>query len=318
MILMKVSIIVPIYNVEKQLRKCIESLIKQETEQIKLQIILVNDGSTDNSGEIAKEYSEKYNDKILYLEKENGGLSDARNYGVKYANGDYISFVDSDDYIDSLIYDKLLPYMQENYDMVKIKIAKVKESGEVIEKNYSPEFVDKTGEEAFEILYKSDVMTEVAWGYIYRREFYIKNKFQFAKGLYHEDFGLIPLIILKASKVASKDIGYYNYVQTENSITRGKNSKIVQRANDLITHYDNMINKIAEYDISNKSKENIKIYYTNCIILEANNLEGKDRKAYIKEIRKRKMEKNIKVRNIKQFLKRIILNLNINLYLKIR
>ena len=173
---MKVSIIVPIYNVEKQLRKCIESLIRQETEQIKLQIILVNDGSTDNSGEIAKDYSEKYNDKILYLEKENGGLSDARNYGVKHANGDYISFVDSDDYIDSLIYDKLLPYMQENYDMVKIKIAKVKENGEVIEKNYSPEFVDKTGEEAFEILYKSDVMTEVAWGYIYRREFYIKNK----------------------------------------------------------------------------------------------------------------------------------------------
>ena len=318
MILMKVSIIVPIYNVEKQLRKCIESLIRQETEQIKLQIILVNDGSTDNSGEIAKEYSEKYNDKILYLEKENGGLSDARNYGVKYANGDYISFVDSDDYIDSLIYDKLLPYMQENYDMVKIKIAKVKESGEIIEKNYSPEFTDKTGEEAFEILYKSDVMTEVAWGYIYRREFYIENKFQFAKGLYHEDFGLIPLIILKARKVASQDIGYYNYVQTENSITRGKNSKIVQRANDLIKHYDNMINKIAEYDISNKSKETIKIYYTNCIILEANNLEGKDRKAYIKEIRKRKMEKNIKVRNIKQFLKRIILNLNINLYLKIR
>ena len=94
-----------------------------------------------------------------------------------------------------------------------------------------------------------------------------ENNFKFAKGLYHEDFGLVPLIILKAKKVASTNVGTYNYVQTQNSITRGQNSKKVKMAKDLLAHYDNMIKEIATYDISKKSKENLKIYYTNCIIL---------------------------------------------------
>lgn len=315
---MKVSIIVPIYNVEKQLEKCIKSLINQASEELETQIILVNDGSTDNSGKIAEEYSKKYSDKIIYLEKENGGLSDARNYGVKYADGDYISFVDSDDYISDNVYVNLLSYMKENYDMVKIKISRVTEDGKIIEENISPEFENKTGEEAFDILYKTDVILEPAWGYIYRKDFYISNKFKFAKGLYHEDFGLIPLIMLKAQKVASTNIGYYNYVQTEKSITRGDKTKNFQRAKDLLKHYDNMLKTIDSYNISNKSKENIKIYYTNCIILDVNNLEGTERKEYIKQIRKRKMQNNIKARNIKQFVKKIILNISIEMYLKIR
>ena len=314
---MKLSIIVPIYNVENRLQTCIESLITQETSELGLQIILVNDGSTDNSGQIAKYYATKYSDKIKYFEKENGGLSDARNFGLKYAKGDYITFVDSDDYVSKDVYNRLLPYMKENYDMVKIQIAKVNEQGEIIDRNTSPNFVEKIGEEAFDILYKEDVMTEVAWGYIYRKEFFINNNFQFAKGMYHEDFGLIPLVMLKARKVASSNIGCYNYVHTENSITRGNNNDF-RRANDLLIHYDNMIKIIENYNISDFSKENIKIYYTNCIILEANNLKGKARKQYINKIKKRKMAKNIKCRNIKQFLKKMLLNINIELYLKLR
>lgn len=314
---MRISIIVPIYNVEKQLERCIKSLVEQSSEQLELQIILVNDGSTDNSGAIAKEFAKKYSN-IQYFEKENGGLSDARNFGVRYATGDYITFVDSDDYVSKNVYVKLLPYMQENYDMVKIQIAKVNENEEIIDRNDSPKFENKTGEEAFDILYKTDVMTEVAWAYIYRKEFYTSNDFQFAKGLYHEDFGLVPLIMLKAGKVASTNIGCYNYVQTANSITRGNSSKNFQRANDLLKHYDNMLKSIENYNISNTSKENIKIYYTNCIILEVNNLKEKERKEYIKQIRKRKITKNIKARNLKQLLKKIILDINIGLYLKLR
>ena len=161
-------------------------------------------------------------------------------------------------------------------------------------------------------------MTEVAWGYLYKRSFYNKNKFEFTKGKYHEDFGLIPLILLKAEKVASVDVFGYNYVQSENSITRGNPEKIIKRAEDLLYFYDNMIKKIEEYDISQKSKDNIKIYYTNCLILQTENLDGKNRKQYIKEIKKRKIINNIKPRNFKQFIKNIILHISINLYLKIR
>ena len=90
--MIKVSVIVPIYNVEKQLAKCLDSLLNQTLKDI--QIILVNDGSEDSSAEIAKKYVVKDPDRVLYFEKENGGLSDARNYGVKKAQGKYISFVD--------------------------------------------------------------------------------------------------------------------------------------------------------------------------------------------------------------------------------
>lgn len=315
---MKISIIVPIYNVEKQLRRCIDSLLKQDSNELQTEIILVNDGSTDNSGNIAKEYASKYKDKIIYLEKENEGVSETRNFAIPYVTGEYMTFVDSDDYIEENLYAKLLKYMNEEYDLVKFKAVKVNEQGEKIEEPIITEFDNKTGEEAFDILYKIDTMIDIAWIYIYKSEFYKNNNFRFAKGLYHEDFGLMPLVMIKAKKVASTNIGTYNYVQTQNSITRGQESKKVKMAKDLLKHYDNMINKIANYNISKRSKENIKIYYTNCIILNTNNLQGNDRKEYIKEIRKRKMTRNIKVRNIKQLLKKAILTMNIEWYLKLR
>lgn len=89
----KISVIIPVYNTEKYIDKCINSVLQQDLET---EIIVVNDGSTDNS----KKIIEKYKDKIIYLEKENGGLSDARNYGLKYATGEYVAFLDSDDFIE--------------------------------------------------------------------------------------------------------------------------------------------------------------------------------------------------------------------------
>ena len=93
----KVSIIVPFYNVEKYIEKCLQTLVNQTLEDI--EIILVNDGSQDGTVEIAKKYQEQYPQKIKYLEKENGGLSDARNYDIPYAKGEYVAFLDSDDYV---------------------------------------------------------------------------------------------------------------------------------------------------------------------------------------------------------------------------
>ena len=161
-------------------------------------------------------------------------------------------------------------------------------------------------------------MLEPSWGYLYRAQFWKENKFEFTKGLFHEDFGLTPLIILKAKKVISTSIYGYNYVQTKTSITRGNSENEYKRANDALVHYDNMLEKIKGYNISKRSKENIKIYYTNCIILKVNNLKEEQREQYIKEIKKRKMYKNIKARNLRQLIKRILLAVNIELYLKIR
>src|SRR5574344_203637 len=106
----KVSIVIPVYNTGELIIKCLDSLKKQTMKDI--EIIVVNDGATDNSDEIITNYIDKNsNMKIKYLKKENGGLSDARNYGVPYATGEYLAFIDSDDYITENLYEDLLPFM---------------------------------------------------------------------------------------------------------------------------------------------------------------------------------------------------------------
>ena len=122
----KVSMIVPVYNVEKYIGKCLESIVNQTFKNI--EIIVVNDGSTDNSQEIINEYEKKYPNLLKSYEKENGGLSDARNYGLEKANGDYICFVDSDDFLAIDLLEKLEKYMTLDIDMIKYKMIKVDEN----------------------------------------------------------------------------------------------------------------------------------------------------------------------------------------------
>src|SRR5699024_7335683 len=115
--MIKVSIIVPVYGVEEWLSRCLDSLVNQTLNDI--EIIVVNDGSPDNSQAIIDEYERKYPDMVKGYQKENGGLSDARNYGMKYATGEYIAFVDSDDYVDLTMYEKLyLKAKEDNADAV--------------------------------------------------------------------------------------------------------------------------------------------------------------------------------------------------------
>lgn len=111
------SIIVPVYNVEKYIDKCLYSLANQTLDNI--EIIIVNDGSTDNSQNVIDKYVSENGDKMISFKKENGGLSDARNFGLKYAKGEYIGFVDPDDWVDHEMYEKLYDYAKErNADIV--------------------------------------------------------------------------------------------------------------------------------------------------------------------------------------------------------
>ena len=289
----KISVIVPIYNAEKYIARCLDSILMQEDSNIEL--ILINDGSTDKSEEIVKTYLGKYKSSIKYMKKENSGVANTRNVGLEKATGDYIIFVDADDYIDKNLFKSLEPYMEQNIDEVT------------------------TGEDAFSKLCFEDEMVDALWVYAYKRELFTKNKLKFLKDAEHEDFGLIPLIILKAKTFISTNIQGYHYVQSANSVTRTKDyTKTVKKVFDTLKHYDNVVNKIEKYQITPKTKEDVKIFYTNSILLRVNQLETKERKQFIKEIRKRKMAKNIKPRNAKQLLKRIIIEINIPLYLKMR
>ena len=313
----EISIIIPIYNTQKYIEKCLRSLEKQTMKNF--EIILVNDGSTDNTEKIVKRYiNEHKNLNIIYIKKENEGLASARNCGVTRAKGKYISFLDSDDYLDNNLFQNLKQYMDKDVEMIKFKMQKVEENGKVLEKIDGPVFDICTGEEAFKKLCIKDKYIDPACIYLYKREFFVDNNFEY-KLRYHEDFGLTPLIIIQAKTFVSTNYYGYYYLQTAESLTRSTNTnKNIARAKDMLAHYDNMIVLIDAYSIKEETKRLVKRYYTNSVILKANTLKGKDKSNYIKEIKLRRMYKNIQPENLKQKIKRLLLKYNVRLYLKMR
>lgn len=312
----KLSIIIPIYNAQNTLRKCLDSILEQEYTDY--EIILINDGSQDSSEKIILEY-EKENNKIKYISKENSGVADSRNIGVKNATGEYIVFVDSDDYVKNTIFTDIESYLEKGIELIKWKGILVNKDGKEISKMQGPCFEETIGENGFNKLYSEDVFIDTLWLYAIKRNIFIENDFKFTTNTYHEDFGLLPLIIVKAKTMVSIDKYNYFYVQTENSIMRGNDyKKTLKKAYDSLLQYDNIIKKIENYNIEKKTKENIKIFCTNTILLKIETLEERDKKDFIAQIKKRKMIRNIKIRNIKQLIKRILLSINIELYLKLR
>lgn len=313
---MKLSVIIPVYNTEKYIEKCLDSIASQTLKD--LEIIIVNDGSKDNSDNVINQWIENNKDvNVKYLKKENGGLSDARNFGVENASGKYISFVDSDDYLEKDLYKNLEQYMNQNIDLIKFKMSTYNSSGEVIKKIDGPTFGRVIGEDAFAKLCTQDKFLEVACIYLYRKEFFIKENFKYEVGTYHEDFGLTPWIIINSESVVSTNVYGYCYLQRENSITTNKNpEKEIKKAYDVLKHFDNAIKNISDTKTSEQTQMLWKRYYTNSLILKANALENQDRNDFIKEIKKRKVYKNIKAENIKQLVKKVMIAINIKAYLK--
>lgn len=312
----KISIIVPVYNSESTLKKCLDSLVNQTIKSI--EIIIINDGSTDNSESIIKEYKEKYDSLITYYSKENEGVALTRNFGIEKASSDYILFVDSDDSIDIELVEKLMPYINRNIDMIKYKLQKIDKDGNALEIIDGPIFEETSGEDAFNKLYSTDVLIDSPCVYLIKKSLFIDNNFKF-KRTYHEDFGLIPLIIMKAKTFISTPYCLYNYMQVSNSITRNEDyNKTLKKIEDILWHFDNAIKEIDKISVDKYTKENAKIYYTNAIILKIYELKKEEQIKYINELKKRKIYKNIKARNFKQLIKKILLRYNIDLYLKMR
>ena len=316
-ILKKLSIIIPVYNAEKTLKKCIDSVLRQKDENI--EIVLVNDGSKDSSDKIIQEYREKNPKVISYYKKKNTGVADTRNYGIKKAKGEYILFLDADDYLDIHLYGLVKQYMEKSIELIKFKLQREDTKGNVIEKVDGPVFEDKTGEEGFEELYATDVLLDSPCVYVIKKDIFARSKLAFKVGTEHEDFGLMPFVIVLAKTMISINFYGYHYVQVENSITRNEQyEKTKKKAQDVLKQYDEALVKIDKYKLNKHIAEILKTYYTNAILLKTETLKKKDQKSYIKEIRKRKMTKNIKAKNAKQLLRKLILNLNIKWYLSLR
>ena len=255
------SFVVPIYNVKKYLKRCIESIINQTYN--KIEILLIDDGSTDNSLEICYSYA-KIDSRIRVFHKENGGLSDTRNYGINEAKGDYIIFVDSDDFIEKDTCEKMLKYCN-GYNEIIIGNAKdFNKLEKKIENYYCNETL--TGEEFLLKGYENSKISMAAWLYIYKRTFLVKNMLKFKCGIYHEDEEFTPRALLKAKKVCTTEVFFYNYDIRENSITM-KNDKR-KNAEDLYNTfceleviYNNISNrKLRKYLLNSISDKYLSLY----------------------------------------------------------
>jgi glycosyltransferase involved in cell wall biosynthesis len=214
---MKISIIVPVYNVERELPRCVDSLINQTYEDT--EIILVDDGSTDTSGDICDQYG-KQDKRIRVIHKINGGLSDARNAGIAKATGEYFLLIDSDDYIDLDSCEKFVEIISKTNADVIVANAK-QEHGNVIE------YMRHTNLQEGQIYSSSQYIKLAisarewyapAWLNAYKTTFFRENKLAYAKGLLHEDMEMLPRLFLKAETVSYLDKAFYHYVIRSSSI----------------------------------------------------------------------------------------------------
>ena len=247
----KVSVIVPIYNVEKYLEKCINSLLSQTLEDI--QIILVNDGSKDNSGNIAKEYEKNNKDRVIYVEKENGGLSDARNYGLKYATGDFIAFLDSDDYIEKNAY-------EEMYNKA------IEENADYVECDFIWEFPNKIRvDKQYPYKNKKEMLSfvrVVAWNKLIKRQLITDNNLEFPKGLRYEDVEFTYKLIPFVNKFAYVNKPFIHYVQREGSIANVQN----ERTAEIFTVLDNVIEFYKENNIYDEYRDELEYNYARYLL----------------------------------------------------
>jgi len=243
----KVSVIVPVYNVENYLAKCLNSLVKQTLRNI--EIIVVNDGSRDGSQEIIKDFSEKYPEKIKAFTKENGGLGDARNFGIDHASGDYFGFVDSDDYVSETMFEEMLN-LAEKYsaEMVICNIQKVDQQGNVTQKlTQIPNMPEKIVlENNFSVF--AD-LSYFACNKLFRKDLFEHKRFK--KGVHFEDIQLIPQLLLNCKVLAQTQNYHYQYLERTDSITKTHNIKGL----DMLKAVEDVENAFAESRYSNKKKE---------------------------------------------------------------
>lgn len=218
----KVSVIIPVYNVEEYIRKCLDSLVNQTLKDI--EIIVVNDGSPDNSQEIIDEYVEKYPKKIKSFIKENGGQGSARNFGLEHATGEYIGYVDSDDYVDVNMYEKLYNNAKKNQSDISICGTYVVDGEKLIEELEPMIFSNKKKNAFFG--------KKAVWNKIYKREMLIANKMEFRSKLWYEDFDFSFKAISAATKVSYVNEPLYYYLirpgSTMNNSNIHRNLEILQ------------------------------------------------------------------------------------------
>jgi glycosyltransferase involved in cell wall biosynthesis len=248
---------------------------------------------------------------VKIITQKNQGLSEARNIGVRKAKGDYIIFLDSDDYIEKDLLKKINKSLDNNPDIVRYQIQEVDEKDKILNKYEEKKFENLSGVDAFKEITKYHFV-ENAWCYAIKREYYQKEKFEFKKGTIHEDFGLIPLVIIKAKKVNSISYIGYNYLQRQGSIMSSNDyEKTKKKVEDFYNHYLYLEEEINKTKLDSKY---FKSFISNSLILKINELNQEDYKIYLKRLKKDKVFNNLLSDTLPRKIKKLIIKINPKLY----
>ena len=295
----KFSIIVPAYNVEKYIKRCLDSIFSQSYQDY--EVIVINDGSTDSTLQIINNYN------VKLINQVNSGLSVARNNGVNAAQGEYIIFVDSDDYIEKDLLLEVSKMLDNDPDVIRYQMREVFEDNSPQVDHNEIGFLGIEGQEAFDRISRYHYV-EAGVLYIVKREYYQRENFQFRPNAYHEDFGLIPLIIIKARSVNSLSYIGYNYLQRSNSIMNNNDyQKTKKKVDDFYNHYNYLLNEINK---TNLRSDTFKSFIANSLILKICELDKKDYKVYKKKLKEDKVFDNLLVDSNVRKIKKIIFKIS--------
>lgn len=274
------SIVVPVYNVENYIEGCINSVIENYCNGV--EVILVDDGSKDSSSKICDKYVEKY-DYISVIHKENGGLSSARNAGIRKSKGNYIWFIDSDDYIKEGSIEKIIKYTLNNTDLILGSYCDVLPNGNVIEDNLDEPQKDI---KAYEYFYNIGSTSYAAFRSICKRSFLLENNLFFTEGIYHEDEDWTPRVLCNAKTfcVMPGTIYYYRVGNPQSIITTPNPKKIY----DKILVATRIYNRIKDENIEGIKKEFLEYRMEHNFIAAINEVvlyNSEERKKIVKAIK---------------------------------
>ena len=257
----KVSIIVPVYNMESRIRRCLDSLVNQTLKDI--EIIIINDGSKDNSIKIIREYEKKYKN-IVVIDRENKGISATRNEGIEKAKGEYIAFVDSDDYVDLDMYEILYNSVLENDSEIAICNYKIfnEVNDEIIYQNISTKCNINNLYDNPKMIYKIDY---APWNKLYKRELW--NDLKFPIGLKYEDLEAVLKVFLLTKKVVYVNKYLYNYLDNPTGQTATVNKRVYDIFKILLNLKPVFIDKPKKLKIAYKKLCVNKVFIYNHYIL---------------------------------------------------
>ncbi len=263
----KISVIVPVYNIEAYITDCIESVLRQTEKDYEL--ILVDDGSVDGSGGICDAYAEQHT-QIKVIHKRNGGLADARNAGVRVSEGEYLLFLDGDDYLAGDTLERLGKITEQaQYDVILSEGMYRVIGGKVhLEQRFhKADIQNVTGEQALKVTIRAGANWS-AWGKCFRREFWQGHQFEFdCHRLYGEDMQLIDHVVLKAERVAMISAFYY-YRYRENSLVNSVNARFLH---DIVAILREWKSFLGQSDLDRGLKEQfyaIHVYEVFSVLME--------------------------------------------------